>query len=602
MRQSTHAGFTALIFGLALATLVIVGGYNWSARAQTNRFVIAIGGDDNPGFVNDCTSPDQPCATIQHAVDQSGAGDLIRLGPGTYVENVTVSQSVTVQGDGTTGSTVNGNNTNSVFIINNGVTATLDTLTITNGTASAANSSEGGGILNSGALTVTGCTINGNHAPSGTSTGQGGGISNASPASTLTVINSTISGNSAGGQGGGISNAGTATVVNSTINGNSAPQGGGVFNGENATLNLTNTIIAGSLGGGGDCVNNGTIGTNSHNLIQDGSCSPAVSGNPKLGPLQNNGGPTSTHALLVGSPAIDAGDDSVLGVPLNLTTDQRGPAFARQICTHVDIGAFEFGSLLPTITCPGNISVGTDPGQCSAAVSFSVTATDQCGSAIIPTCMISDTVIMSPHTFPLGTINVFCQATDNANNISACSFTVTVTDNTPPTIACPANVNVVPQSGAQCATVNFQTPAGSDNCSFVTSACTPPSGSCFPLGTTTVTCKATDGSGNMATCSFTVAVFNVCIQDDSNPGTVFLANSITGAYRFCCGGTTFTGVAQVTKRGNIATFQDNSSGRRVQASIDNGVFKGTASIQSPPGTTKCTITDRDTRNDTCICQ
>jgi hypothetical protein len=63
--------------------------------------------------------------------------------------------------------------------------------------------------------------------------------------------------------------------------------------------------------------------------------------NPKLGPLQNNGGPTFTMALLAGSPAIDAGDDSVLGSPLFLTTDQRGPGFPRKSGTHVDIGAFE---------------------------------------------------------------------------------------------------------------------------------------------------------------------------------------------------------------------------------------------------------------------
>jgi hypothetical protein len=66
-----------------------------------------------------------------------------------------------------------------------------------------------------------------------------------------------------------------------------------------------------------------------------------LSGNPKLGPLQNNGGPTFSQALLSGSPAIDAGDDSVLGPPLTLTTDQRGPGFPRKSGLHVDIGAFE---------------------------------------------------------------------------------------------------------------------------------------------------------------------------------------------------------------------------------------------------------------------
>jgi hypothetical protein len=55
----------------------------------------------------------------------------------------------------------------------------------------------------------------------------------------------------------------------------------------------------------------------------------------------NNGGPTFTHALLPSSPAIDAGDDSVLGVHFNLSTDQRGPGFSRKFGPHVDIGAFE---------------------------------------------------------------------------------------------------------------------------------------------------------------------------------------------------------------------------------------------------------------------
>src|SRR5262249_38604656 len=127
----------------------------------------------------------------------------------------------------------------------------------------------------------------------------------------------------------------TATLVNTTINGNTASPalGGGLINPATGTVNLTNTIIAGSPAGG-DCVNGGSIATNSHNLVQDGTCTPAVSGDPKLGPLQNNGGPTKTLALLQGSPAIDAGDDAVLGDPLDLTTDQRG--FARQVFAHVD--------------------------------------------------------------------------------------------------------------------------------------------------------------------------------------------------------------------------------------------------------------------------
>jgi len=340
--MATIERFTRRTLIVLMLALVMLAGGPWRSRAATNRFV-AVGGSDT---ANDCTNSSQPCATIQHAVDQSGPiskpgpGDLIELGPGTYFENVDVSQSVTIQGDVTLGSTVNGNNSASVFTVGS-LTATLIGLTITNGNAGDPSENSGGGINNFGTLTVIGCTITGNRATSLTTIGRGGGIFNQGGPNGLMVINSTISGNTAP-LGGGIYNPppDVATVVNSTISGNSGILGGGILNGGTATLNLRNTIIAGSLGGG-DCVNQGTIATNVNNLIQDGSCTPALSGDPKLGPLQNNGGPTFTRALLPGSPAIDAGDDSVLGAPLFLTTDQRGPGFPRKSGPHVDIGAFE---------------------------------------------------------------------------------------------------------------------------------------------------------------------------------------------------------------------------------------------------------------------
>jgi len=96
--------------------------------------------------------------------------------------------------------------------------------------------------------------------------------------------------------------------------------------------------------------------------------------------------------------------------------------------------------------------------------------------------------------------------------------------------------------------------------------------------------------------------FDVCLQDDSNPSNVFLGNSLTGAYKFCCGGTVFTGVALVIRRGNIFTFQDNSPYRRVLVTDDESVHVGKASLQSSPGTIRCTITDRNTTNNSCACQ
>jgi hypothetical protein len=390
---------------------------------------------DDLGGANDCTSPDQPCKTIQQAVNMSGSGDLIELAPGTYTENVMVNQSVTIQGDFINSSTVNGNAAGPVFVIDaqdtatNPLSATLSMLTITNGNAgNPAN--VGGGIQNHGTLTVVQSTINGNTAAPGTSANSlGGAIFNDG---TLTVINSTISGNLAN-FGGGLFNSTSATLVNTTINGNTAQGmtglGGGLLNDDKATLNFTNTIIAGSLGGG-DCFNRSgaTIGTNSQNLVQDGSCSPAVTGNPKLGPLQNNGGPTFTHALLAGSPAIDAGDDAVLGSPFFLTTDQRGEGFPRKACAHVDIGAYEFNAgSPPTVTCPASISTVTDPGQTTATRSFTVTASDLCDGTLTPTCKIGNTPITSPFAFPVGVTTVTCSATNSQGITGMCSFTVSVT-------------------------------------------------------------------------------------------------------------------------------------------------------------------------------
>ena len=173
---------------LGLAALVAAS--SWPVQAATDRFVAAGGSDTS----NDCSNSGTPCATIQHAIGQAGSGDTITLGPGTYFENVTVSRSVTIQGDGTTGSTVNGSGAGTVFIINDATTVTLNTLTITNGTAQSGTFDQGGGIINFDTLTVIGCTINGNRAPNVTSFGHGGGIFNQG---SLTVINSTISGNSA---------------------------------------------------------------------------------------------------------------------------------------------------------------------------------------------------------------------------------------------------------------------------------------------------------------------------------------------------------------------------------------------------------------------
>ncbi len=194
----------------------------------------------------------------------------------------------------------------------------------------------GGGIANTGHMTISGSTISDNEcffAEAG-SDASGGGIYNFNTG-VMQIQNSTISGNY-GEIGGGIFNAGSLAIRNSTIANNitaTPGSGGGIVN--QGSLILYDTIVTGSK----YCPQcgyddrppdlNGPF-TGSANLI---------GGNPMLGPLQYNGGRTMTHALLPGSPAIDAGDNT--GAP---EFDQRGPGFPRIVNGTVDIGAFEVQS------------------------------------------------------------------------------------------------------------------------------------------------------------------------------------------------------------------------------------------------------------------
>jgi CSLREA domain-containing protein len=243
------------------------------------------------------------------------------------------------------------------------------TLTVTNSTFSnntaAYGSGGGGGIAShNGTVTITNSTFSNNYSSrSPYSNGLGGGILNSD--GTLTIMNSTFSNNTAvygvgiynsgiasisnstftnneayfsgiDSHGGGIYNSGVLTITNDTFSGNSATSGGGIYHGY-GTLNIINTIIANSSGG--DCINLRTIGTNIHNLVEDGSCSPYLSGDPNLGPLADNGGLTQTMALLPGSRAFNTGDDATCAAaPIN-NLDQRGTA--RPQGADCDIGAYE---------------------------------------------------------------------------------------------------------------------------------------------------------------------------------------------------------------------------------------------------------------------
>ena len=203
----------------------------------------------------------------------------------------------------------------------------------------------------------------------------------------MTAINSTISGNRTDGGSGaiaaGVQNGGSLYLINTTITNNEAyadeyTAGGGIQNINQGIIRLVNTIIAGNTANDdADCNNQeGQIISLGHNLVGSGSGCPSdgpgdIVVNPAevftqaLGPLQNNGGPTETHALLAGSPAIDAGEAVCTDVDDNpLTMDQRGalrPVDGNSDgVAACDIGAFELQMETPPVPTSPCAVVTTD--------------------------------------------------------------------------------------------------------------------------------------------------------------------------------------------------------------------------------------------------
>ncbi len=160
----------------------------------------------------------------------------------------------------------------------------------------------------------------------------------------------------------------------------------------------------------------------------------------------------------------------------------------------------------PVITCPANIAVDNRTDQCNALVSYNdPTTSDNCPGETY--ARIGG--LISGSAFPANeTSTVTYEATDAAGNTSFCSFTITVTDTTRPSIICPADISVSNDVGVCGAEVTYPLTA-SDNCTFNVAQIdltTLTSGDTYPVGTTDQAYEVTDASGNTATCSFTITV------------------------------------------------------------------------------------------------
>lgn len=159
----------------------------------------------------------------------------------------------------------------------------------------------------------------------------------------------------------------------------------------------------------------------------------------------------------------------------------------------------------PEITCPGDIVVDNDPGECGAVVTYSPpVGTDNCPSPI--TSLISG--LGSGATFPIGTTTETYEVTDASGNTADCSFTVTVIDAEAPVVDCPGDIATTADPGVCETTVTFATPAFTDNCpgGTITQTIGPASGSSFPVGSTLIEFTAEDDAGNQTLCSFNIIV------------------------------------------------------------------------------------------------
>ncbi|MBI3847427.1 MAG: HYR domain-containing protein, partial [Planctomycetes bacterium] len=152
----------------------------------------------------------------------------------------------------------------------------------------------------------------------------------------------------------------------------------------------------------------------------------------------------------------------------------------------------------PVITCPGDVTVECTGGL--TPVTFTATATDACDGPVTVTCTPP-----SGTGFRLGSTPVSCTATDSSQNSATCTFNVIVEDTMAPTMTCPDDITGVECTSPSGAVVNYIAGA-MDQCGIASFDCAPPSGSTFPITTTTVTCTATDRAGNTASCSFSVTV------------------------------------------------------------------------------------------------
>jgi hypothetical protein len=393
-------GWLRSLVGLTVSATVLAGLTSAEPRSAESATILAVDSpldepDAAPGDGRCVSAPSGQC-TLRAAVQESNASsgeDTISVPAGSWMLNrigsgediaatgdLDVVGVLNITGAGAPQTILDGNFSDRVFDVRPGAVLRLSGLTIQNGNAGV---DHGGAIRSLGSLVVTDAALTANSAPGS----QGGAI--ASLADLVlsrvaiygntaevgggllllgagTVENTTLSLNVASEGGGGVaSTGGVQTLTNVTLRDNSAPHGRNLAI-QNGTVRLGNSILAGPSGGGNCQVSlAGALISLGYNLSSDGDCGLLQLGDlqnndPLLGPLIDNGGPTRSHALAPGSPAVDAANPALCPA-----VDQRGPPFSRPVdgnndgIARCDIGAAEYQAVSPIATSPGSFTAGS---------------------------------------------------------------------------------------------------------------------------------------------------------------------------------------------------------------------------------------------------
>ena len=436
--MSPRITFCAGFATICVALLSVIGNF-----AQATVIPVTNTNDSGLGSLRQALA----IANDGDTIDATGVSGVITLSTGVLLVNKTVA----INGPGADVLAVDGNAASAVFQVNANGPVTISDVTIRNG-----QGRFGGGILNNdaGALTVISSTITGNMAPFGGGIYNGGGLTIVNStlsgnmassegagiynAVTLTISNSTFSGNAARGEGGACINGGMLLITNSTLNGNSALDvGGGVYN--LGTLHIGNTVLKrGAAGDNIDVNSGGTVISLGYNVSSDDGggflTGPGdqINTDPLLGPLQNNGGPTFTHALLPGSPAIDAGDPNFTPPPF---FDQRGAGFWRVRNGRIDVGSFEVQAGATPTPTPTLTASPTPTPTATATITPSSTPTATRTPTPTPTATATATATSTPTpTFTsLPTVTPTSTAAATATSTPIATSTPTPTSTPRPT-------------------------------------------------------------------------------------------------------------------------------------------------------------------------